>query len=191
MTSSERIERDAMSAMSSPHLLPLMVLELRRSHHTMNVGMSTDKGAGEHVFISYVREDAKRVDRLQRMLETDGITVWRDVSNLWPGQDWKIEIRRAIERGVAFIACFSEHTGRRDISYQNEELAVAVDLMRRRQPGQVWLLPVRFADCQLPQFDLGGGRTLDSIQRIDLFDGAAWDLTVTRLVTESRSTPAV
>jgi TIR domain/Domain of unknown function (DUF4062) len=139
------------------------------------------------VFVSYVREDAGRVDHLQRLLEAEGIVVWRDTSDLWPGQDWKIEIRRAIERGVAFIACFSEHTESRIASYQNEELVVAVDQMRRRPPGMVWLLPVRFTDCQLPPFDLGAGRTLDSIQRVDLFDDAAWGPTVARLATAVRN----
>ena len=41
--------------------------------------------------------------------------------------------------------------------------------MQRLPAGQGWLLPVRFADCKLPEFDLGPGRTLDSIQRVDLF----------------------
>jgi hypothetical protein len=148
--------------------------------------MSQRRGT-KKVFLSYVREDAAQVDRLQGLLEANGITVWRDTSDLWPGQDWKIEIRRAIQEGAAFIACFSEHTERRPTSYQNEELAVAVDEMRRRPPGTVWLLPVRFADCQLPQFDLGAGRTLDSIQRVDLFDGADWGPGVARLVTAVRN----
>ena len=148
--------------------------------------ISRGRGA-DKVFLSYVREDAGRVDRLQRLLEAEGITVWRDTSDLWPGQDWKLEIRRAIESGVAFVACFSEHTGRRITSYQNEELAVAVDEMRRRPPGTVWLLPVRFADCLLPPFDLGPGRNLDSIQRVDLFDGAVWEPAVSRLVIAVRN----
>ena len=137
----------------------------------------------EHVFISYVREDGKRVDRLQRRLQAAGITAWRDTSSLWPGQDWRIEIREAIERGVAFIACFSENTERRSSSYQNEELIFAVELMRRHPPGRVWLLPVRFADCRLPDFDLGLGRTLDSLQRVDLFHGPGWNAGITRLAT--------
>ena len=149
--------------------------------------------AAGHAFISYVREDAKRVDKLQRSLEAEGITVWRDTSDLWPGQDWKIEIRRAIERGVAFIACFSEHTTRRrTVSYQNEELVFAVELMRQRPPGEVWLLPVRFSDCQLPSFNLGVGRTLDSLHRVDLLNDS-WEPGISRLaeavlrIVEARS----
>jgi TIR domain/DnaJ C terminal domain len=148
--------------------------------------MSQDSVVAGRVFISYMREDAERVDRLQRLLETEEITVWRDTSDLWPGQDWRIEIRQAIESGLAFIACFSEHTERRDISYQNEELVLAVELMRRRPPGKVWLLPVRFADCKVPPFDLGASRTLDSLQRVDLFNGAAWEPAVRRLATAVR-----
>ena len=109
-----------------------------------------------HVFISYVREDAERADRLQRAFDDAGISVWRDTGDIWPGQDWKLKIRRAITTGsLAFVACFSEHSQARVVSYQNEELILAVEQMRARPPGRVWLLPVRFADCQLPEFDLG------------------------------------
>ncbi len=145
----------------------------------------TDKSG--HIFISYVREDAKRVDRLQRMFGDAGISVWRDTADLWPGQDWKLEIRRAITTGsLAFVACFSEYSQRRIVSYQNEELNLAAEQMRARPPGRVWLMPVRFVDCQLPEYDLGAGRTLDSLQRTDLFDDRSWDRGVARLITAVR-----
>jgi chaperonin GroEL len=139
-------------------------------------------GAPGHAFISYVHEDHERVNRLQTALERAGIRVWRDTANLWPGHDWKIEIRNAITGGsLAFIACFSENTAARVTSYQNEELILAVQQMRLRPPGHAWLIPVRFAECATPAFELGPGRTLDSLQRIDLFDGS-WELGIPRLV---------
>jgi hypothetical protein len=61
-----------------------------------------------HAFISYVREDAHRVDQLQRDLEAAGISVGRDTVDLWPGVDWRMKIRRAItDNALVFIACFS------------------------------------------------------------------------------------
>ena len=135
-----------------------------------------------HAFISYVREDRERVDRLQVALEQAGIGVWRDTANLWPGQDWKLAIREAITNGsLAFIACFSENSERRVTSYQNEELVLAVEQMRFRPPGRPWLFPIRFAECTIPLFDLGAGRRLDTLQSIDLFDGS-WELGIPRLV---------
>jgi TIR domain len=139
-------------------------------------------GAPGHAFISYVREDRERVNRLQAVLEGAGIKVWRDTADLWPGQDWKIEIRKAITaHSLAFIACFSENTEARVTSYENEELILAVEQMRLRAPGHAWLIPVRFAECATPAFDLGAGRRLDSLQRVDLFDGS-WELGIPRLV---------
>jgi hypothetical protein len=135
-----------------------------------------------HAFISYVRQDAARVDRLQAILQAAGITVWRDTADLWPGADWKVEIRNAIRTGsLAFIACFSENSERREKSFQYEELILAAEEMRLRRPGVTWLIPIRFADCEMPIIDLGTGRTLDSLQRVDLF-GDSWERGAARLV---------
>jgi hypothetical protein len=135
-----------------------------------------------HAFISYVREDSGRVDALQKMLEAAGIPVWRDTASLWPGEDWRVKIRDAISRdALVFIACFSHHTAARQRSYQNEELLLAIDQLRRRRPDDPWLIPVRFDDCDIPDFELHADRTLASIHRADLF-GPDSDLAARRLV---------
>lgn len=145
--------------------------------------VGSSKHAG-HAFISYVREDVGHVDALQRTLEAAGITVWRDTVNLRPGEDWRSVIRHAIsEDALVFIACFSQSSIARRRSYQNDELVLAIEELRLRQPDEPWLIPVRFDECDIPDRDIGGGRTLNSIQRADVFgvgasDGAA------RLVTE-------
>jgi TIR domain len=135
-----------------------------------------------HVFISYVREDRERVDRLQLALEKAGIRTWRDTAEIWPGQDWRVEIREAISAGnLVFVACFSENSEAKERSYHNEELILAVEQVRLRRPGASWLVPVRFAESHIPAYDLGAGRTLDSLQRVDLFDGE-WGEGILRLV---------
>jgi len=135
-----------------------------------------------HAFISYVREDSGEVDTLQGLLETAEIPVWRDTASLWPGEDWRARIRDAITRdALVFIACFSSHSAARRTSYQNAELLLAIDQLRLRPPDDPWLIPVRFDDCDVPDFELGAGRTLASIQRADLF-GPSRDLAAGRLV---------
>jgi hypothetical protein len=141
-----------------------------------------EKLAG-HAFISYVREDSHRVDQLQLALQAAGIQVWRDTTSLRPGQDWRVNIRRAITDGaLVFIVCFSQAGLSRATSYQNEELLLAVEQLRLRSAGDAWLIPVRFDDCVIPDLDLGGGRTLASIQRSDLFGADIADGTA-RLVS--------
>lgn len=144
--------------------------------------MSRRGKATGHVFISYVHEDSHRVDQLQRRLEAAGIRVWRDTADLWPGQDWRAEIRRAItDNALVFIACFSQAGFARRVSYQNEELTLAIDQLRLRAPDDPWLIPVRFDECEIPGREIGGGRTLSSLQRVNLF-GDHFDDGVARLV---------
>jgi hypothetical protein len=126
--------------------------------------------SGGHVFISYIRDDSGDVDRLERALTVGGLQVWRDTAKLWPGDNWQIKIKQAIANdALVVIACFSRRSLARSVSYQNEELALAIDQVRLRQPGMPWLIPVRLDDCQVPDLDIGGGVTLRSLQWADLF----------------------
>jgi hypothetical protein len=120
--------------------------------------------------LCYARKDERAVDWLQAALEAAGVQVWRDTKDLWPGEDWREKIRAAITRNaLVFVACFSASSIAQTRSYQYQELALAVDELRLRRPDVPWLIPVRLDDCEIPDRDLGGGRTLSSLQRADLF----------------------
>ena len=128
-----------------------------------------DRAAG-HAFISYGRADSHQVDLLQRALQASGVPVWRDTADLLPGEDWHMKIRNAItDNALVFIACFSRSSLSCDISYQNEELTLAIDQLRLRRPDEPWLIPVRLDECDIPDLNIGGGRTLASIQCADVF----------------------
>ena len=125
----------------------------------------------KHVFLSYIHEDKDHVDALQDTLEAAGFDVWRDKDQLFPGDNWELKIRQAIQGGTfVFIACFSSALRSRDRSYQNEELALAASEYRLRPMDTSWLMTVRFDECEIPPVDLGMGRSLDrTIHRTDLF----------------------
>jgi nucleoside phosphorylase len=123
-----------------------------------------------HVFLSYSPEDTAAVDRLQSALESAAVKVWRDTSDLLPGQDLRSTIRQAVtDDAFVFIACFSIAGLAHAKSRQNEELTLAIEEVRQRRIDQPWLIPVRLDDCQIPDRDIGGGRTMRSLVRIDLF----------------------
>ena len=145
--------------------------------------MGAGSGASGHVFLSYVREDAKRVDRLQEILEGAGVSVWRDTEDLWPGQNWKARIRQAITTdSLVFLACFSARSLARGKTYQNEELTLAIDELRQRRPDEPWLVPVRLDECEIPDREIGGGQWFSALQRVDLF-GPKESRNVARLVS--------
>ncbi len=139
-----------------------------------------DKSA-RYVFISYIQEDSFDVDRLRQVLQSAGVRVWRDIADLWTGEDWRARIRQAITNdALVFLACFSRNSLARNARYQSEELVLAMEQMRLRHPDEPWLIPVRFDDSDSPDFDIGDGRTLASIQSVDLF-GNRYDQSAARL----------
>lgn len=124
-------------------------------------------------FISYVSEDGPAVDRLCRILENAGIPYWRDRKDLGPGDEWKAKIREAIRSGsFAFLACFSSNYYSKLTSTMNEEIRVAIEGFQLRQPGQTWIIPVRFEDVALPQFELSNGLLLDGLNYVNLYGDA-------------------
>lgn len=126
-----------------------------------------------HVFISYVRENAKDVELLAEAIRRSGVRVWLDREALQPGMRWRNAIRRAIERGAFFLARFSAEYAEKGKSYMNEELTLAIDELRKYPSDQVWFIPVRLTHCEIPDRVIGAGETLRHLQWVDLF--ADWD----------------
>ena len=139
------------------------------------------------VFLSYVREDQKIVDRFRVELMNAGISVWVDRYNIDAGIRWEQAIRHAIESGAFFIACFSEAYHRRRITYMNEEITVAIDVLRQVPSERAWFIPVKLSPVEVPDRDIGAGETLRSLQHVNLFGN--WEEGVCRVLAAVRPLP--
>jgi class 3 adenylate cyclase len=133
-----------------------------------------------HIFISYLREDKRVVDLLCQNLKSNGLDVWLDREKIRPGERWQIAIRRAIEDGAFFIACFSEAHVNRDRSYMNVELAIAVEQLALRPADRAWFIPVILKGGRVPDRPIGGGETLRDLQWVDL--NQDWDEGLRRIL---------
>ncbi|MCF6376339.1 toll/interleukin-1 receptor domain-containing protein [Nocardioides KLBMP 9356] len=154
-------------------------------------------GTEKHVFISYVHENDTQVDRLCAILDAAQIPFWRDRVNLAPGDNWRAEIKKAIRDGsLVFLACFSEDSRSRTKTHMNEELTLAVEEFRQMPPGHKWLIPVRFDNGPLPEWDLGGGRGLADLNYVDLYGptepaaAASLVTTINRIMGDRPLSPA-
>ena len=129
------------------------------------------------VFVAYVREDVKAIDRLCEALETAGFNPWTDMRKLLPGQNWPRAIESAIETSDFFVACFSENSVHKTGGFQSE-VRFALDCARRVPLDEIFVVPVRLDGCPVPR----------SIQRefqyIDLFPD--WERGIRRLATMMR-----
>lgn len=126
------------------------------------------------VFVAYVQEDAKAVERLCDALEEQGFDPWFDRRKLLPGQNWPRSIEDALEATDFAIACFSHNSVTKKGGFQ-AEIRYALDCARRIPLDEVFLIPVRLDDCRVPS------RIQREIQYIDLFPD--WSRGLRRIVT--------
>jgi hypothetical protein len=83
-----------------------------------------------------------------------------DKRSLLPGQEWQLEIKRAIEKSDYFIACISKRF--QEKTYANKEIKHALDVLDMMPEGSIYLVPVRLEECSIQD-------RLASRQWVDLF----------------------
>ena len=126
------------------------------------------------VFLAYVQEDTRQVERLYDALEARGFDPWFDRRKLLPGQNWPRSIEDAIESTDFVIACFSLNSVSKKGGFQ-AEIRYALDCARRVPLDEVFLIPVRLDGCSVPS------SIRREIQYIDLFPD--WERGVRRIVS--------
>lgn len=83
------------------------------------------------------------------MLSHEGYSSWIDNEKLLPGQEWQIEISRAIEISHFVIACFSKNSVTKE-GYVQKELKTALDMLDEKPDSAIYLIPIRLDDCAIP-----------------------------------------
>lgn len=146
------------------------------------------KVSNTHVFLSYCRDNKTEAKQLHDDLVDHGFDVWRD-GRLVAGQDWKLEIRKAIQHSAAVVACFSKEVQDRDSSGMFPELRDALDCYRVLKPGSVFLIPVRLSECELPDLAIDGTRALSDLHYVDLFPPSVRPDGLARLIEALKSSP--
>lgn len=91
------------------------------------------------VFISHSDEDQDRIRELVRQLENEGLDVFYDANEVFPGDNWAAKVGKAIESSQAMVVVLTEGASRsqrvqRDIQYalsslkyKNRLITVVVD----------------------------------------------------------------
>ena len=114
------------------------------------------------VFLCHASQDKPVVRELyQRLLAEKWIDPWLDEEKLLPGQDWDMEIEKAVETSDAVIVCLSNTSVSKE-GYIQRELKFALDIALEKPEDAIFIIPLRLDDCELP-------RRLRSWQYLDYF----------------------
>ena len=115
-----------------------------------------------NAFLIYAHKDREAVHKLYRRIHKDGIDIWLDVEKLQPGQNWKYEIRKAILKRDIVIVCLSQAFNKQH-GYRHEELKLALKKATLFPEGDIFIIPARLENCDLPD-------ALRHLHRVDLFE---------------------
>ena len=117
------------------------------------------------VFLCHAHSDAAAVYDLYRRLVRDGVDAWLDKESLLPGQDWELEIRRAVRHADIVVVCLSKRFNQ--AGFRQKEVRLALDTALEQPEGEIFIVPVRLEECD----NLG---SLSRWQWVDLFEEAGY-----------------
>ncbi|HMB24614.1 MAG: cell division protein FtsZ [Chloroflexota bacterium] len=103
------------------------------------------------VFLCHSSNDKATVRKLyQRLQNEKNIKPWLDEEELLPGQQWDLEIRRAVRNSDAVIICLS-HSSVNKEGYIQKELRFALDIADEKPEGTIFIIPLKLDDCDVPE----------------------------------------
>ena len=97
------------------------------------------------IFLSYSTPDRAEVLAYYDRLDTHGYNVWMDRHKLIGGQNWDLEIKRALQK-AAIIVVFLSHNSVDRRGYAHKEIKIALEQAEARLIDDIYLIPVLLND---------------------------------------------
>jgi len=103
------------------------------------------------VFLCHSSNDKPAVRELYQKLRAETwINPWLDEEELYPGQDWNMEIEKAVEAADAIIVCLTKNSINKE-GYVQRELRIVLDFADYKPEGTLYIIPVRLDECDPPR----------------------------------------
>jgi class 3 adenylate cyclase len=125
------------------------------------------KAAPLRMFLCHASEDKPAVRALYQRLKGDGYHPWLDAEEILGGQDWNLEIRKAAKAADVVLVCLSNGSVTKE-GYLQRELRYVLEVAEEKPEGAIFLIPVRFEECPIPE-------RLKGLQWVDLFEDAGYE----------------
>ena len=113
------------------------------------------------VFLCHAHADRDPVHAFYIRLVKDGVDAWLDKEKLLPGQDWELEIRKAVREADVVVVCLSKQFN--EAGFRQKEVRLALDTAMEKPEGEIFIIPARLEECD----------NLESLKKwhwVDLFE---------------------
>lgn len=115
------------------------------------------------VFLCHSSNDKPAVRELYQKLRAETwIEPWLDEEELYPGDDWELEIEKAVEKSDVVLVCLSNSSINKR-GFVQKELRFALDIALEMPEETIFIIPLRLDDCSPP-------RSLRDWQYVDYFE---------------------
>ena len=101
------------------------------------------------VFLCHASQDKPAVRKMYTYLKQHGVQPWLDREDLLPGQDWEVEIPKAIFTSDVILVCLSKNSVNKE-GYIQKEIAFALDKALEKPQGTIFIIPVKLEECDVP-----------------------------------------
>lgn len=98
------------------------------------------------VFLCHAHSDKNAVRDLYQRLIKDGVDAWLDKEKLLPGQDWELEIRKAVREADVVVVCLSKEF--HQAGFRQKEVRLALDTAMEKPEGEIFIIPARLDGCE-------------------------------------------
>ncbi len=102
------------------------------------------------VFLCHASQDKPAVWKLHRYLKGHGISPWLDQADLLPGQNWEVEIPKALFNSDVILVCLSKNSVNKE-GYVQKEIVFALDKAMEKPQGTIFIIPVKLEECDVPK----------------------------------------
>lgn len=127
----------------------------------------TDQKRPLKVFLCHAHSDKDAVKALYTRLTNDGVDAWLDKEKLLPGQDWELEIKKAVREADVVVVCLSKQFNQ--AGFRQKEVRLALDTAMEQPEGEIFIIPARLEECD----------NLESLRKwhwVDLFEDNGYQM---------------
>lgn len=119
------------------------------------------------VFLCHSSDDKPAVRALYKRLHKQGFDPWLDEEKLIPGQNWPLEITKAMRSCDLVLVCLSKNSVSKK-GYVQKEIKLAFDVADEQPEGIIFLVPLRLEECDVPE-------RLKELIWVDLFEHSGFE----------------
>src|SRR5205085_10692836 len=101
------------------------------------------------LFLCHSSKDREAVRSLYLRLRSAGIAAWLDKEDLLPGQDWHLEIKKAINNADVVLVCLSCDSVSKS-GFVQKEIKYALDVADQQPEGEIFIIPIKLEECNVP-----------------------------------------